>query len=155
MFCSIVLLLWLDQAKLSAQTTAQAQCFSIHVRLNGKLVTGPETVTFRTEQNESTASREGGCFRVPPELLTEKNVDVLFTVPGNKIHLVAISPAFFTDSWDVDLADKKFGRNVGLPKHARVREACAIVFHGGEPENAGVQTGCRSRLRTNSRKPGH
>ena len=89
---------------------------------------------------------EGGCFKVPPALLEEKAVDVFFTVPGNKIYLVAISPSFFTSSWDIDLEDKKFDRDVGLPKNARIREACAVVFHGGEPENALVQTGCRMPL---------
>ena len=83
---------------------------------------------------------------MPPTLLTEKAVDVFFTVPGNKIHLVAISPSFFTSPWDIDLEDKKFDKNVSLPKHARIREACAVVFHGGEPENALSQTGCRTSL---------
>ena len=81
---------------------------------------------------------------MPPALLTEKAVDVFFTVPGNRIYLTAISPSFFTSPWDIDLADKKFDRDVRLPKHARIREACAVVFHGGEPENALSETGCRT-----------
>ena|ERR1039457_4949410 len=94
----------------------------------------------------STASLDAGCFKVPSALLTEKALDVTFTVPGNKIYLVAISSSFFTSPWDIDLADEKFDRDVSLPKHARIKEACAVVFHGGEPENAMTQTGCRTPI---------
>jgi len=146
--CSCALLLCFHAAKLSGQsaTHEKPQCFSVDVRLNGKPVDGPQIITLKTKQSESTVSLEGGCFIVPPTLLTEKAVDVFFTVPGNKIHLVAISPSFFTSPWDIDLEDKKFDKNVSLPKHARIREACAVVFHGGEPENALSQTGCRTSL---------
>ena len=128
----------------SASTTGQAQCFSIHVRLNGKPVEGPRVITLRTKQTESTVSLDGGCFIVPPAMLTEKAIDVVFTLPGNKIDLSGIRPFFFANSWDVDLADKRFGKEVSLPKHARVREVCAVVFHVGDPEVAMTQTGCRS-----------
>src|ERR1700732_4258469 len=135
------LLLCAGGAKLSAQSTPpqKPQCFSIHVRLNGKPVGGPQVITLKTKQNETTASLEGGCFNVPPALLTEKALDVLFTVPRNKVHLSAIATGFFAGPWDIDLEDKKFGREVVLPKHARTREACAVVFHVGEPETALVQ----------------
>jgi hypothetical protein len=142
----IALLLCVDAAKLSAQEPRppEPQCFNIRVRLNGTPIGGPQVITLKTKQGESTALLERGCFRVPSALLTEKAVDVLFTMPGNKIYLSAISPSFFTSPWDVNLADKKFDTNVALPKHARVREACAVVFHGGEPENALSQTRCRT-----------
>jgi hypothetical protein len=108
------------------------------------LVEGPEVITLRTKQSESTTSLDAGCFKVPATLLTNKVVDVIFTVPGNQIYLVAISPSFFTSPWDIDLADKKFDQDVRLPKHARAREACVVVVHGGEPENQLAQTGCRT-----------
>lgn len=144
--CSFALLLCFNAAKLPAQgaTPQQPQCFSIHVRLNGKPIEGPQAITLRTKESESTVALDGGCFTVPPALFAENGVDVVFTVPGNKISLLAISPGFFTSPWDIDLADKKFDRDVSLPKHARIREACAVVFHGGEPENALSQTGCRT-----------
>lgn len=150
------LLLGMAVVRLSAQSAApqQFQCFTIQVRLNGKAVDGPQVITLKTKQNESKASLEGGCFRVPPVLLAEKAVDVIFTVPGNKIYLVAISPSFFTSPWEIDLEDKKFDRNVGLPKHARIREACAVVFHAGEPENALSQTGCRTPIPATAKKTG-
>ena len=153
--CSLwALLLCIDAAKLSAQsaTPQKPQCFSIHVRLNGKPIEGPQSITLKTKQGEDTVSLEGGCFAVPAAFLTEKEVAVFFTVPGNKICLAAISPSFFTSPWDIDLADKKFDSDVSLPKHARIREACAVVFHGGEPENAMTQTGCRTPLP--SKRPG-
>jgi hypothetical protein len=124
------------------------------VRLNGRPIDGPQVITLKTKQAESKASLEGECFSVPPAFLTEKAVDVIFTVPRNKIYLVAISPSFFTGPWDIDLEDKKFDQDVGLPKHARIREACAVVFHGGEPENALVQTGCRTPLPDTATKAG-
>jgi hypothetical protein len=121
-------------------------CLSIHVRLNGKPVDGPQVITLRTKQNQSTASLEGGCFRVPPDLLSAKALDVLFAVPGSKVHLSAIAGGFFAGPRDIDLDDKKFDRDISLPKHARAREACAVVFHVGEPETAILQTRCRTPL---------
>ena len=103
-------------------------------------------------QGENTANLEGACFKVPPALLAEKAVDIFFTVPGNKVHLSAIPTGFFAGSWGVDLEDKKFGRDVVLPRHARTREACAVVFHVGEPETALSQTGCRTPLPDTDRR---
>jgi hypothetical protein len=140
------LLLWTDAVILSAQnqTPEQFKCFTIHVRLNGKPVDGPQVISLRTKQNESTASLEGGCFTVPPALLVEKSLDVIFTVPGNKIYLTAIATGFFAGPWDIDLEDKKVGRFAGLPKHARASQGCAVVFHVGEPETGLLQTSCRT-----------
>jgi hypothetical protein len=76
-------------------------------------------------------------------MLAHETLDVLFTVPGNRIHLLNISTSFFDALWDIDLADMKFGKGVTLPRHARVRDTCAVVFHSGEPEVAMSQTGCR------------
>src|SRR6185437_11658084 len=55
-------------------------------------------------------------------------------VPGNKVYLCAISTGFLAGLWEVQLEDKRFGRDVLLPKHARTKEACAVHFHIGEPE---------------------
>jgi hypothetical protein len=150
---SLLLLFWalllcVDAAELPAQTRTpqEPRCFSIHVRLNGKPIEAPQIVTLRTTQNDNTAPLEGGCFRVPPALLTEKAVDVFFAVPRNRVYLSAIPTGFLAGPWDVDLEDKKFGREVVLPKHAHTREACAVVFHVGEPETALLQTGCRTPL---------
>src|SRR4051812_21286947 len=71
-------------------TAQESKCFSLHVRLNGKAVDGPQVITLKTEQNESTASLEEGCFKVPSALLTAKAVDVSFTVAGNKISLTGV-----------------------------------------------------------------
>jgi hypothetical protein len=80
-------------------------------------------------------------------LFIEKALDVSFTVPGSRVYLSGIAAGFLAGSWDIDLADKKFGSEVSLPKHARAKEACAVVFHVGEPETALVQTGCRTSIR--------
>ncbi len=124
--------------------TPEPNCFRIRVSLNGNLIDGPDVITLRTKQNESAVALERGCFRVPPALLAEKALDVFFTLPGNKIYLTAIATGFFMDSWDIDLEDKKFTRRSGLPRHARSREACQVVFHGGEPERGLLQTSCRT-----------
>lgn len=139
------LLLYTSAVMFSAQTTTaqESKCFNIHIRLNAKPIEGPRVLTLGAKGKESTASLEEGCFKVPPALLTSKALDVSFTIPGNKIHLSGIAAGFFAGSWDINLADKKFGSEVSLPKHARVKEACAVVFHVGEPEVALVQTGCR------------
>lgn len=142
------LLLCMAVGTWSAQsaTAQESKCFSIHVRLNQKAVDGPQVITLKTKQSESTASVEDGCFKVPPALLTEKTLDISFTVAGNRVYLSGIATGFFAGPWDIDLADKKFGSEVSLPKHARAKEACAVVFHVGEPERTLVQTGCRSPL---------
>jgi hypothetical protein len=139
-------LLCISAAMLLAQGVASpdSRCFRIRVRLNGKLIDGPQDITLRSEQREAKASLEKGCFTVPSALLAEKSLDVYFVIPGNRIHLSAISTTFFSDSWDIDLEDKKFGKEVPLPKHVRTKEACAVSFHGGEPETRMSQTGCRS-----------
>jgi len=131
---------------LTAQSTntSKPNCFRVRVSLNGNVLDGPDVITLRTKQNESLVSLEGGCFRVPPALLAENALDVVFSVPGNKIYLTAIATGFFTDSWDIDLEDKKFTRKSGLPRHAHSREACQVVFHGGEPERGQLQTPCRA-----------
>jgi hypothetical protein len=151
-FCGLAFFLSIGAAGLLAQSTTrqEPQCFSIHVRLNGKPLDGPQVITLKTKENESTVSLEGGCFKVPAALLTEKTLGVLFTVPGNKIDLAAIELAFFALPWDVELEDKKFDRSAGLPKHARIKEACVVVvFHGGEPDREVTQTGCRTPIKAN------
>lgn len=142
------LLLGIDAAKLSAQnaTAQEPKCFSLHVRLNGRPIESPQTITLKSKQNESRASLEKGCFSVPPDMLREKALDVSFEVPGSKVDLSTIATGFFAGPWDIDLQDKKFGKEVSLPKHARAKNACAVVFHVGEPERAVVQTGCRTPL---------
>ena len=125
-------------------TAQESKCFSIHVRLNGKAVDSPQVIALQTKQGENAASLEGGCFKVPSALLTENALDIFFTVPGNRVHLSGIAIGLFAGPWDIDLADKKFGSEVALPKHASAREACAVVFHVGEPETQIVQTGCRT-----------
>ncbi len=141
-----VVLLWTNAAMLAAQSTniPEAKCFRIRVSLNGTLIDGPDVITLRAKQNDSAVSAERGCFRVPSALFAEKALDVFFTVPGNKIYLSAIATGFFADSWDIDLEDKKFNRRSGLPKHARSKQACQVVFHGSEPENELLQAPCRT-----------
>jgi hypothetical protein len=122
-------------------------CFTLRVRLNGKPLDEPRVVTLKAEHMETTLSLQGGCFVLPPALVKEKTLDVIFTVLNNRIYLSDISAGFFGYPWDVDLADKRFDSDVVLPKHARTKEACVVVFHAGEPETQLSQTGCRTPLR--------
>lgn len=140
--CFVALMLCMSAAKLHAQSS----CFTVHVRLNGKPVAVPQVITFKTKEMERAVSAEAGCFKVPPAVLNEKAVDVLFTVPRNKVYLSAIHTGFLAGPWDVELEDKRFGKDVVLPKHARTKEVCAVVFHVGEPETASTLTGCRTAL---------
>ena len=141
---SIAFLLCMSATKLHGQAAGESRCFAVHVRLNGKPVVGPQVLTFKTKEIEKSSSVEGGCFKVPAAVLREKAVDVLFTVPGNKVYLSTILTGFFTGPWDIDLADRRFGSDVVLPKHARTKEVCAVVFHVGEPETARTLTKCRT-----------
>jgi len=133
---------------------ASERCFTIHVRINGKLVEGPQTITLKVRQIETSLSMGGGCFRIPPALIAEKTLDVVFTIPRNRIELSGIPTGFFAGPWDLDLADRKFDGDVSLPKHARAKEACAVVFHVGEPETAISQTKCRTHLAGKASKSG-
>jgi hypothetical protein len=144
--CALSVLLCGNTAIFGAQETATPEpgCFRIRVSLNGNLIDGPDVFTLRTKQSDSVVAKEQGCFRVPRAVLSEKALDVFFRVPGNKIYLSAIAIGFFTDSWDIDLDDKKFNRKSGLPKHASSKDACRVVFHGGEPERGLLQTPCRT-----------
>jgi hypothetical protein len=149
MICGVAFVLCASARSLYAQRTgggAGTYCFTIKVSLNGKLVDGPKAVTFKTNSKVEEAALEEGCFRVPPDVLKEKTVDVLFEVARNKIHLSSILIGFFAGPWDIDLEDKHFGREVVLPKHARINEACAVIFHVGEPETAVTQVPCRTPL---------
>jgi hypothetical protein len=79
-------------------------------------------------------------------VLKERAVDVLFLSAGGRIYLSTIDTGFLDGPWDIDLEDKQFSKNIVLPKHSRVKEVCAIVFHVGEPERAATQAPCRSPL---------
>lgn len=150
--CALIALLFLPVSVFAQATVAKHGCFAIHVRINGKSIEDPRLVTLRTEEKEVTISREGGCFDLPADLLRHEKVAVSFTLPKDRIELPAVAAGFFYDAWDVDLADNKFSDDVTLPKHAQARKACAVVFHGGDPENALTVTPCRFPL---SPKQGH
>lgn len=69
-------------------------CFALHVRLNGKPLDDPRTITPKTKDTETTLLLQGGCFIVPPALLREKTLDVTFTVPKIKYICPTYLPAF-------------------------------------------------------------
>jgi hypothetical protein len=147
--CSLwTFLLCTHAVQVSGQSTTsqQAQCFSIRVQLNGKAVEGPQTITLKTKRTESTVSRKGNCFRVPADILAQGKIDVAFAIPGNRVYLSAIDASFLSNSWDIELEDKKFTSEVVLPKHARVKRTCAVTFHVGEPEIQMSQTACRTPI---------
>lgn len=136
-------------ARLSGQSAApqEAPCFRIHLHLNGKPIEGPQAITLETKQRDITVPLEGSCFTLPHAMRGQGKIDISFTIPGNKVHLSAIDEGFFSGSWDIDLEDKRFSNEVVLPKHARVKKACAVIFHVGEPETSMSQAGCRTPVR--------
>lgn len=147
MICGVSLLLGACAANLHAQAAVEdgeKPCFAIHVSLNGKQLDGPQTVIFKTDESENAVTADGGCLRLPPALLTEKFFDIQFTVPRNRVSLTMMPTRFLAGPWDIDLEDKRFGRNVVMPKHARTRGICAIIFHFGEPETIATFNGCRT-----------
>jgi hypothetical protein len=64
--------------------------------------------------------------------------------------LSTIHTGFLAGSRDIELEDKHFGKDVVLPKHARTRDACAVVFHVGEPETVSTPTTCRTSVGAHS-----
>ena len=129
------------------KSSPEPGCFTIQVRLNGGIVNGPKTITLKGKGFETTLFSDTHCFKVPEALLQEHAIDIAFKLPRNRIYLSAIPAGFFAGAWDVYLEDKKFGKEVVVPKHARVKEACAVIFHNSEPERALLQTGCRKPVR--------
>jgi hypothetical protein len=127
-----------------ARLLAHDSCFAIHVRLNGKAVDGPQAVTLKTAESESAVSLEAGCFRLPAAVFGQQKVDVVFTVPGSRIYLPGVSAGFLAGPWDVELEDQRFGSEVALPKHTRPKEACAVIFHVGDPEISETVSRCRT-----------
>ena len=146
MMCTLALSGCIVPATLSAEgPTAKApHCFVINVRLNGQSIDGPQVVTLKTRKTENTVSLEQKCFQVPEAIVTSELVEVSFTLPGNKIHMSDIPTDFLSGSWDVELADKKFARDVILPKHANASEVCAVVFN--EQAQSLSQLQCRTPL---------
>lgn len=129
-----------------AQSTP-SNCFVIRIQLNGELIDGPQAITLRNSSTESKLSLENGCFHLPQSLLAEKTLDIYFTVPKNKVYLQRIAAGFFAGTWDIELEDKKFPKDVSYPKHARVKGLCAAIFHkGDEPEREISQTSCRTPM---------
>jgi hypothetical protein len=139
-----VLLCCVSAKMLNAEAADVSSCFRVHVRLNGKSVAGPQVLTFKTKKAVNAVTIEAGCFTVPVTIANEKEVDVLFTVPGNSVYLSSINVGFLVGYWDVDLEDKHFNRDVILPAHARTKNICAVAFHAGEPETAITQSPCRT-----------
>ncbi|HEY1800521.1 MAG TPA: hypothetical protein VGG46_06250 [Terriglobales bacterium] len=143
-----VIILWSGSAAtLHAQLKGKSSCLAIHIALNGKPVAEPRTLTFKTKAWEQAVPVVAGCFKVPAAVLEEKTIDVLFTVPGNRIYLSTIPIGFLAGPWDVELQDQRFGNEVVLPKHTRTKDACSVVFHVGEPETVYAMTPCRTRLK--------
>ena len=150
LFIGVILLLGFNAAKLYTQAAprnGESPCFAIRVLLNGKVIAGPEAVTFRTKQGTMEVTLKSGCFKVPPEIFKEQTVDVLFNLSKNSIRILEIDPGFLTGPWDVDLEDKHFGKEVLPLKHGRVKEACAVIFHVGDPETIMTESSCRSPLK--------
>lgn len=142
------LVLYVLPAKLSAQGVAAKgpHCFAINVHLNGQAIEGPQSVTLKTSKVENTVSLGQNCFQVPAAIVESELLEVSFTLPGNKVHMSDIPTDFLTGLWDVELADKKFAKDVVVPKHANASEVCAIIFHGGDQTQSLAQPQCRTPL---------
>jgi len=110
------------------------------------MVDGPKTITIKTRGRKWVESLAGGCFKVSPDVLNEESVDVLFQAARSEVHLSSIMTGFFAGPWEIELEDKRFGRDVVLPKHAQTKQACSVIFHVGEPEKAMTQVPCRTQL---------
>jgi len=124
----------------------ERSCFTIRVRLNGKAITAPQVLTVRVRGKETVVRLQGECFSVPDALFNEPSVDVSFILSREQIYISAIPPQFLRGPWDVELEDRRFGKDVVLPNHARAKDACAVVFHIGEPERIQVISPCRIPL---------
>lgn len=138
---------------LSAQaaTATDPPCFSINVRLNGQPIEGPQSVTLKTHKAEDTVSIDKSCFRVPDPVTQSELVEVSFTVPGSSIHMSDVPSDFLNGSWTLELADKKFPKDIAVPKHANASEICALVVHAGNSDQSFAQPQCRTPIASASK----
>jgi hypothetical protein len=146
--CGLVLALCAFSARASAQGLAAKgpQCFAIQVHLNGQPIGGPQQVDLKAHTLENTVTLKDTCFPFPTVMLKSELIQVSFTVAGNSIHMFDVPAEFFTGQWDVELADKKFSRDVTVPEHTNVNEICAVVFRGGNPPQTLSEPHCRTPL---------
>ena len=93
----------------------------------GKRSTGLGGHVDRGGKPRSTVSLDDR-FEGPQRHAASELMEISFTLPGNKIHMSDIPTDFFNGSWDVELADKKFGSDVTVPKHANVSAICVVTF---------------------------
>ena len=153
--CILPLLsLYVVPVDLSAQGPAAkaAHCFGITVRLNGQSIEGPTTVTLKSRKAEDTVSLAGNCFQVSGAIAESELVEVSFTVPGNKLHMADVPSDFFSGTWEVELADKKFSKDIAVPKRANASEVCAVIIRDGEQTQSIAQPQCRTPLATQAAK---
>ena len=146
--CSLVLALCAFPARASAQGLAAngPHCFAIQVHLNGQPIGGPQAVDLKSHALENTVTLNDTCFPFPSAMLKSELIQVSFTVPGSSIHMSDVPAEFFSGQWDVELADKKFSKDVAVPKHANVSEMCAVVFRGAETPQTLEEPHCRTAL---------
>ena len=123
--------------------TETGGCFAIEVRLNGQPIAGPQAITLYIAKNETSVVRVGKCFPVPAEVVAAKKVYVSFSLERDFIQFGEVPGWFFGRPWDLDLADRRFGKDVRLPKGARVKQTCVLVVHAGEPERVVTTYPCR------------
>ena len=144
------LVLCASPIRASAQTLAAKgpHCFAIQVHLNGQPIDGPRAVDLKTHKMEDTVALKDACFLLPSAMLQSELIEVSFTVPGNSIQVSDVPTQFFNGQWIVELADKKFSKDVPVPKHANVSEVCAVAFRGGDTEQTLAQPHCRTPLAT-------
>lgn len=133
-------------------TAQTAHCFSIKVRLNGQPIEGPTAITLKSRNAEDTVSLAGNCFQVPAAIAQSELVEVSFTVPGNKLHMADIPSDFFIGTWEVELADKKFSKDIAVPKRANASEVCALIVRDGDQTQSLAQPQCRAPLTTQAAK---
>ncbi len=150
MLCGLGLVLCAFSSCASAQTLAAKgpQCFAIQVNLNGQPIAGPQAVDLKTRKMQDTVALKNTCFLLPSAMQESELIEVSFTVPGNSIQMSDVPTQFFNGQWVVELADKKFSKDVSVPKHANVSEVCAVAFHGSDTEQTLAQPHCRTPLVT-------
>jgi hypothetical protein len=132
--------------EMAAQSPRGIDCFGIKVRLNGKEIGNPHIILLKIGSDRAELHAEGGCFKVPPKFLGSNSVDVTFEVLGNRVYLSSVSASFLKGPWEVDLADRKFKPGTIIPRGAKIKEVCAVVFHVGTPEREMAMHPCRTAL---------
>lgn len=114
---------------------------TLRVKHDGKTIPPPGQVTLIFNGRSLGVPLRRGQFEVPHAALRAKQVRLLATVGGERIHISGIyGSAFQQDEWTLVLADHQYDTDNqwAVPKGTSVRSSCILVFESKSAEGTSL-----------------